>query len=264
MIAMTLLTSRLVSVAICVLLAIYKRHPILLWALLGAVLPVSAPIVILCAPRLKSTESPTGYASPVFGWILLAAGAVAMPQMLIGLGFSVNSSQLRTSALLLLLTIGAIVGGSVILRRRTPVKLPSPALTPIERALHRIAALAVVLWCSLDISSLLAPLLQRRIDGLSLIWVSLLPIVLAVYLLQGRRFARPLLIALSIYALPLEIGLLTGLGWHNALRASDARATVQTSARFMALTALIIAALLEYWRRRTSSGSDGMALETAT
>jgi hypothetical protein len=100
MIVMTLLTSQLVNVAICVLLAAYKRYPILLWALLGTLLPVVA----------------------------------------------------------------------------------------------------------------LSMLLQRRVELLALLCVSLLPFVLTVYLLQGPRFARPLLIAFSIYSLPLGLGLMTGLG----------------------------------------------------
>ena len=213
MIVMTLLTSQLVNVAICVLLAAYKRYPILLWALLGTVLPVVAPIVILCAPRLAARSSMMP-SPPLMGWILLSVGAMALPQMLIGMGFSVNASQRNTSLLLLLLSVGAIVAGSVILRRRSTVAVhgSTSVSTPSERALHRIAAVAVVIAFGFDVWMQLSMLLQRKVGLLAPLCISLLPFVLTVYLLQGRRFARPLLIAFSIYSLPLGLGLMTGLG----------------------------------------------------
>lgn len=265
MIVMTLLTSQLVNVAICVVLAAYKRYPILLWALLGTVFPVVAPIVILCAPRL-ATRSSMLASPPVMGWILLSVGAMALPQMLIGMGFSVNASQRNTSLLLLLLSVGAIVVGSVILRRRSTAEVAvdgsSSVPTPSERVLHRIAALAVMIAYGFGVWMQVSMLLQRRLDLLAPLCVSLLPFILTVYLLQGRRFARPLLIAFSIYSLPLGLGLMTGLG--TRAWPADSRTVVETAARLVVLTTLIVAALLDYWRRRNSTNSGALAMESAT
>lgn len=265
MIVMTLLTSQLVNVAICVVLAAYKRYPILLWALLGTVFPVVAPIVILCAPRL-ATRSSMLASPPVMGWILLSVGAMALPQMLIGMGFSVNASQRNTSLLLLLLSVGAIVVGSVILRRRSTAAVAvdgsSSVPTPSERVLHRIAALAVMIAYGFGVWMQVSMLLQRRLDLLAPLCVSLLPFILTVYLLQGRRFARPLLIAFSIYSLPLGLGLMTGLG--TRAWPADSRTVVETAARLVVLTTLIVAALLDYWRRRNSTNSGALAMESAT
>ena len=261
MILMTLFTSTLANVAFCGLLAIYKRHPVVLWALLGAALPVSAPIVILCAPRLAATKSSTMPSSALIGWILLSAGAVAAPQMLIGMGFSVNSSQLTTSVVMLLLTVSAIAGGSVILRRRSTADRPTGGRTQNVHALHAIAAVAIVVSNCFNVWVQVVSLLHGRLDGVPMMCVSLLPIVVAVYLLQGRRFARPLLVALIIYSLPLGLALMTGFGWRASLASGDTRNLVETLARVLALVALIIAALLDYGRRRDGRG---MALESAT
>lgn len=265
MIVMTLLTSQLVNVAICVLLAAYKRYPILLWALLGMVLPVVAPIVILCAPRL-ATRSSMLPSPPLMGWILLSVGAMALPQMLIGMGFSVNAGQRNTSILLILLSVGAIVAGSVILRRLSTATIPADepirVSTPSERALHCIAAVAVMIAYGFDVWMQVSMLVQRRVDLLAPLCISLLPFVLTVYLLQGRRFARPLLIAFSIYSLPLGLGLMTGLG--TRAWPADSRTVVETVARLVVLTTLIVAALLGYWRQRNSTNSGALPMESAT
>lgn len=261
MIATMLLTSQLFNFTVCVMLAVYKRHPIVLWALLGAGIPVSAPLVIALAPRLGSRRS-SASAPPLMGWILLAAGALSAPQMLIGMGFSVNSSQLRTSLVLLLLSVGAMVAGAALLRQRSFASAPMPAAS--ERALHGIAAVAVVISNGFGIWTQLLALAQRGLDGLSSMWISLLPIVVAVYLLQGRRFARPLLIALSIYALAPGFALMMGPLGRAPLAWNDTRTVVETSAKLVALTSLVIAALLAHARRRDSSNRGGMALESAT
>ena len=266
MMIMTLLTSQLANVAICVSLAAYKRYPILLWALLGTMLPVTAPIVILCAPRLAA-RSAMPSSPPLMGWILLSVGTMALPQMLIGLGFSVDASQRNTSVLLLLLSAGAIVAGSVILRRRSTVGAPAAAPTaepaPSERALHRVAAVAVVIAYGVGVWMQLEMLVQRRVDLLAPLSVGLLPFVLTVYLLKGRHFARPLLIAFSIYSLPLGLGLMTGLGARVSLT-GDTRIVVETVARLVVLTTLVVAALLGYWRRRNRTDSGALAMESAT
>jgi hypothetical protein len=199
MIVMSLLTSQLANVAICVVLAAYRRYPVLLWALLGTMLPVTAPIVIL---RRRSTVGDQGEA-------------------------------------------------------------PTDASAPSERALHRLAAVAVVIAYGFGLWMQVVMLLQRRVDLLAPLCVALLPFVLSVYLLRGRRFARPLLIAFSIYSLPLGLGLMTGLAARVSLT-GDARTVVETVARLFVLTTLVVAALLSYRRRRDSSNSDALAMESAT
>lgn len=261
MIATMLLTSQLFNFTICVLLAIYKRHPIVLWALLGAVLPVTAPLVIALAPRLESQRSSVP-ASPMIGWLLLSAGALAAPQTLVGVGFSVNSSQVKTSVLLLLLSVGAMAAGATILRKRSFVNRSMP--TPAEHLLHGISAAACLISNGYNVWADLIALPKWGRAGLNPIWHSLLPVVVAVYLLQGRRFARPLLIALSLYALAPGAALMMGPFGRTPFAWGDTRSVLETCARVVALTALIVAALLEYWRRRSSRDSAGIAFESAT
>ena len=88
--------------------------------------------------------------------------------------------------------------------------------------------------------------------------------VLAVYLLQARRFARPLLIAVAIYGLPLGLLMIRDPFSRSWLASADTGMFWQTLASLVALVTLIVAALLDFWRRRDSTDSGAVVLESAT
>ena len=83
------------------------------------------------------------------------------------------------------------------------------------------------------------------------------------YLLRGRRFARPLLIALAIYGLPLGLSMIRDPFSRTWLASADTGMFMQTIASLVALLPLIVAALLDFWRRN-STDSGAVALESAT